>query len=329
MRAAVSILLLSLIAVPVLAQDASAPAPAPAATLSQKPDTGTLDPIPQGTLNPQPLPPLANPNSPSTPAKDLFGRKLTPYPGEPRSIGGYADGCLAGGAALPITGPAWQVMRLSRNRNWGNPELIAFLERFGENARKVGWNGLLVGDMSQPRGGPMITGHDSHQVGLDADIWFTPMPDHVQTLEEREMNGAVDMVAPDHLDVDPKVWTHTRTDLIKTASEDPEVTRIFVNAAIKKALCREAGTDRGWLAKVRPWYGHAEHFHIRLACPLDSTQCKPQPPVPDGDGCGHALDFWFRPAILHPPPPTVPLKPGPPRTLASLPKDCKQIVMAP
>ena len=180
-----------------------------AAALAQ--DANTPDPTPKGTLNPQPLPPLANPNSPSTPAKELFARKTEPLPGPARSIGFYATGCLAGGVALPITGPGWQVMRLSRNRNWGNPELIAFLERFGKDAKKIGWNGLLVGDMSQPRGGPMITGHASHQVGLDADIWFTPMPDHVLTREEREMDGAVNMVAPDRLDVDPKVWTHERT----------------------------------------------------------------------------------------------------------------------
>jgi Penicillin-insensitive murein endopeptidase len=162
---------------PALAQDAAAPAPA----LVPTPDTDTLDPTPPGTLNPAPLPPLENPESPSTPAKQLFGRKPTPFPGPPHSIGSYADGCLAGAVPLPITGPAWQVMRLSRNRNWGHPSLIAFLERFAKNAKKVGWNGLLVGDMSQPRGGPMITGHASHQIGLDADIWFTPMPDHVQT----------------------------------------------------------------------------------------------------------------------------------------------------
>ena len=39
----------------------------------------------------------------------------------PRSIGYYTHGCLAGGVALPINGPTWQVMRLSRNRNWGHP----------------------------------------------------------------------------------------------------------------------------------------------------------------------------------------------------------------
>jgi penicillin-insensitive murein endopeptidase len=259
----------------------------------------------------------------------LFGRKTEPLAGAPRSIGGYADGCLAGGVALPITGPSWQVMRLSRNRNWGNPALIEFLERLGNNARKIGWNGLLVGDMSQPRGGPMITGHASHQIGLDADIWFNPMPDHVLTREEREFNGATDMVAESGLDVDPKVWSHERMELVKTASEDPAVTRIFVNAAIKKALCREAGSDRDWLAKVRPWWGHAEHFHIRIACPADSRQCKAQPPVPARDGCGHAMDYWFTDGVLHPKPPPVPTAPRPGPTLAALPKECKQVVMAP
>jgi penicillin-insensitive murein DD-endopeptidase len=292
-------------------------------------DTDTLDPTPPGTLHPEPLPPLANPDAPTTPARELFGRKETPFPGRPLSIGGYSDGCIGGAATLPITGPAWQVMRLSRNRNWGNPNLVHFLERFANNAKRISWNGLLVGDMSQPRGGPMITGHTSHQVGLDADIWFMPMPDHVQTPEEREFTSAVDMVAKDRLDVAPQVWTHTRTDLIRTAAQDPAVTRIFVNAAIKKAICREAGADREWLSKVRPWWGHAEHFHVRIACPADSPECKPQPPPEPGDGCGHELDFWFKESTLFPKPPLIPAKPKPPLTLAGLPAECKQIVRAP
>jgi penicillin-insensitive murein endopeptidase len=292
-------------------------------------DADTLDPTPPGTLHPVPLPPLANPDSPTTPAKELFARRTEPLAGAARSIGFYANGCLAGGVALPISGPTWQVMRLSRNRNWGNPELIEFLERFADNGHKASWNGLLVGDMSQPRGGPMITGHASHQIGLDADIWFTPMPDHVLSREERELDGAVDMVAPGGLDVNHKVWSHERTALIRAAARDPVVTRIFVNAAIKKEMCSEAGADREWLAKVRPWWGHAEHFHVRIACPANSPQCKGQPPVPPGDGCGHELDFWFKPSTLHPAPPAVPAKPRPQLTLASLPAECRAVVGAP
>jgi penicillin-insensitive murein DD-endopeptidase len=316
MRASVLLVLLFLVAAPALAQD-------------KDDDASSPDPTPRGTLDPKPLPPLANPDSPTTPAKELFARKTQPLPGDARSIGFYSTGCLVGGVALPITGPSWQVMRLSRNRNWGHPSLIAFLERLGNNAKKIGWNGLLVGDMSQPRGGPMISGHASHQVGLDADIWFDPMPNHELTREERELNGATNMITPSMLDVDKKVWTHARMDLVKPAAEDSAVTRIFVNAAIKKAMCHEAGADRSWLAKVRPWWGHSEHFHIRISCPADSPACKPQPAPAPEDGCGHELDSWFKVAVLHPKPSPTPAKPRPPMTMAALPAACRQVVMAP
>ena len=160
-----------------------------------------------GTLEPKPLPPLAKPDDPDNPAKQLFGRKTTPAQLKPEVLGFYAKGCLAGAQALPINGPTWQVMRLSRNRNWGHPSLVQFIERLSQKGAKVGWHGLLVGDMSQPRGGPMITGHASHQVGLDADIWLRPMPDRELTRQEREEMSATMVVADSRKDVDPKVWT--------------------------------------------------------------------------------------------------------------------------
>ncbi len=89
-----------------------------------------------GTLDPKPLPPLENPDAPATAAKELFGRKTEPAKMAPSSIGFYAKGCLAGGVALPIDGPAWQVMRLSRNRNWGNPHLISFLEHLAAKGQE-------------------------------------------------------------------------------------------------------------------------------------------------------------------------------------------------
>src|SRR5262249_14163526 len=130
----------------------------------------------KGTLDPHALPPLAHPDDPKTPAKELFGRKETPTSDHARVVGFYADGCLAGAAALPINGPAWQVMRLSRNRNWGHPNLIAFLERLAAQAPKTGWHGLLVGDMSPPRGGPLLTRPARPPVGLDAALWLPPTP---------------------------------------------------------------------------------------------------------------------------------------------------------
>ncbi len=282
----------------------------------------------KGTLNPVQLPPLANPNDPATPAKELFGRKREPVPLAARAIGFYAHGCLAGAMALPVNGPTWQVMRLSRNRNWAHPAMVRFLENLAEKAPKVGWNGLLVGDMSQPRGGPMLTGHASHQVGLDADIWLTPMPARELTLEEREEMSAVTVVAENGKDVNA-AWTPQHTAIIKAAAQAPAVERILVNAAIKKQLCKEAGTDRAWLSKVRPYYEHNYHFHVRIRCPKDSPDCKPQDPTPGGDGCGKELDYWFSDAVLHPKPPKVPPKPKPPLKLADLPPACRQVLMAP
>ncbi|WP_029348897.1 penicillin-insensitive murein endopeptidase [Bosea sp. 117] len=268
----------------------------------------------------------------TTPAKQLFGGMKVAAPMEARAIGFYAKGCLAGAEPLAVNGPAWQVMRLSRNRNWGHPELVAFLERFATRVPEVsGWPGILVGDMSQPRGGPMLTGHASHQVGLDADIWLTPMPKREFTREERESVSATMIVRPDRLDVDAKVWTPSHVAVIRAAAQDREVERIFVNAAIKKALCRDAKGDRGWLAKVRPYWGHDYHMHVRLGCPAGQEGCRDQDPVPAGEGCGKELDWWFSDAVLHPkpaPPPKEPPKPKPPMMLADLPTACRQVLLA-
>src|SRR5262252_3016239 len=216
----------------------------------------------KGTIEPSVLPPLEHPDDSKTPAKQLFGRIATPTQGHAQVLGFYSNGCLAGGTALPIDGPAWQVMRLSRNRNWGHPALIRFLETLAAKVHKMGWNGLLVGDMSQPRGGPMTSGHASHQVGLDADIWLTPMPGRELTRLEREELSATNVVAADKVSVDPKLWTDAHVRVLMRAASYPKVERIFVHPAIKKALCETAAGEshRGWLKKVRAYWGHDDHF---------------------------------------------------------------------
>jgi penicillin-insensitive murein DD-endopeptidase len=278
-----------------------------------------------GTLDPRPLPPLANPKDPSVPAKELFGRRERPAPLAAESIGSYARGCVAGAEMLPIDGASWQVMRLSRNRNWGHPRLVSYLQRLAQRVPEInGWPGLLVGDISQPRGGPMLTGHASHQVGLDADIWLTPMPSQTLSRMEREELSATDMVRSDRLDIDPAVWTPQHTALIRAVARDRGVARIFVNPAIKRALCREAGDDRAWLSKVRPMWGHNYHFHIRIACPAGDASCSNQASPPPGDGCGAELANWFTPEMLHP----KPGKPRPPLTMAQLTSECRRVLLA-
>jgi penicillin-insensitive murein endopeptidase len=302
---------------PAVVSEPPAPAPAPVVTV------------------PAPMPPekpaIAEKKE-SLAAKLLFAAKQLPTLGKAMAIGYYPRGCLAGGVPLPVTGPTWQVMRVSRNRNWGHPSLVKFLEKFAPLAAEAtGWKGILVGDMAQPRGGPLPFGHMSHQIGLDVDVWFMPMPDHVLSKDERDNTSAINVVADDWKKINPKTWTPQHMAFIKTAAEQPDVERVLVNAAIKQELCRIEGKNHfDWMSKVRPWYGHHDHIHVRLKCPGDSPNCRAQPPVPGDDGCeAKSLAYWFSDKVLHPPKPTTPAKPPKALTLADLPPACKTVLAAP
>lgn len=261
-------------------------------------------------------------------AKILFSDVRTPAASlPPAAVGSYAKGCLAGGVALPIDGPNWSVMRLSRERNWGHPRLIAFIQRFSAQAPRFGLAGILVGDMQQRRGGPMLTGHASHQIGLDADIWMRPLLPVRPTFAEREDVSSFDVVEGRHR-LDEALWAQSARSMIRVAAEDPEIERIFVNPAIKKKLCEETHPqDRRWLEKVRPWWGHDAHFHVRLGCPADSPLCVTQASVPAGDGCGADLDYWFTEGPYKPADPNAPKAPD--LTMADLPPACRAVLNAP
>ena len=284
----------------------------------------------RGTLDPRPPAPLADPADPHLAAKEVFCREREPAAGAPHVYGTYARGCIAGARAMPLDGPDWQVMRPSRNRFYGHPLLIRFLQRLAARVRETtGTSGILIGDMAQPRGGPMLGGHASHQVGLDADVWLRPMPDRRMSAEERELSDSTMVVRNDRRDVDPRLFTGDTMGMVRAAAVDPEVQRIFVNAAIKKAICRDARGDRSWLEKVRPMYGHDYHFHIRLFCPSSEPDCVPQAEVPGGDGCDRTLERWLSPAILHPRPAKPPPFPRPPLTMAFMSAACRAVAVAP
>ena len=314
-------------------------APEPSAPVVAVPPPTPSIPAPI-IVTPAPLPPekpvIAEPKNGNglVPAKVLFSAEKLPSLGKAMAIGYYPRGCLQGGVALPVNGPTWQVMRVSRNRNWGHPSLVRFLEKFAPSAaRATGWKGILVGDMAQPRGGPTPYGHRSHQTGLDVDVWFMPMPGHTLSAEEREKTSAINLVADDWKRVNPKTWTPQHAAFIKTAAEQPGVERVLVNAAIKKEMCRVDGYRKSdWMAKVRPWYAHHDHIHVRLKCPGDSPNCRGQPAVTDelDNGCsGKALDHWFSDKVLNPPKPTTPPKPPRPLTMADFPPACQTVLAAP
>ncbi|WP_034658578.1 penicillin-insensitive murein endopeptidase [Chelativorans sp. J32] len=271
----------------------------------------------------------ANPAKAEPLAKDLFGAQKLPAAAAPASYGFYSKGCFAGGIAIAPDGDHWQAMRLSRNRRWGHPDLIRLLERFSRDAAADGWSGLLIGDISQPRGGPMLTGHASHQIGLDADIWFTPMPNRRMSVEEREKISAVSMIKKDSLYVDDSRWTAAHANLLRRAASYPQVERILVHPGIKKKLCDTVQGDRSWLHKVRPFWGHDYHFHIRIGCPKGSVDCKRQDPTPKSEGCDKSLAWWFTEEPWRPA--TGPAKPKARdiMTMAALPAACQAVLAAP
>ena len=267
-------------------------------------------------------------------ATTLFGAGSLPSEGPAMPIGEYAKGCAAGQVELPETGPTWQAMRLSRNRNWGQPVTIAFLEDLSRTATTLGWRGLYIGDISQPRGGPAASGHASHQIGLDVDIWML-MPDRLNlTRRERENLSSVSIRTDDQLGV-TKYWTPAHVALLKAAASDPRVDRIFIAAAAKIAMCKIAKpSDTKWLQKIRPYSGHNEHFHVRLKCPPGATTCQTQTPTVDelsngGNGCDDTLMYWVSDAYLHPKPTNTPaphVRGARDYTLSDLPAQCKDVL---
>ena len=288
---------------------------------------------------------VAAPAFAEVPAKQLFGAKRDAAALKPAVYGSYAKGCVAGAARLPDDGPTWQAMRLNRNRHWAHPAAVELVKRLSVDGRKIGWNGLLVGDLTQPRGGPMLTGHASHQAGLDADIWLTPMPDRRLTAKERETLSATSMLRRvngklSNQQIDKSKFTDAHAGLIRTAAEYPEIERIFVHPTIKREMCERYPDRPAWLSKVRAQWKHHYHMHLRLACPADSPGCKPQAPVAN-DGCGRPLDWWFN--VAYGPKPAKPKKELASaktkaaakkqkrrfRTLSQLPKACRVVLDAP
>lgn len=271
-----------------------------------------------------------NPVEAAPAAKQLFGAKTEGSEQRPAPYGSYAKGCVAGAVELPETGPTWQAMRLSRNRNWGHPDAIDFVKDLSRvAARQRGWDGLYIGDISQPRGGPMLSGHRSHQMGLDIDIWMRP-PDRLNlSRNERENISSISLRRSAGAFVNSK-WSAQHHAILKAAAKDKRVARIFVFPGAKVQMCKDETGDRRWLRKIRPWYGHHYHFHVRLNCPRGARGCVEQAAPPRGDGCADA-QAWVN-EILNPSPPK-PRDPNAPKpkprreiTLSDLPQQCAAVL---
>jgi penicillin-insensitive murein endopeptidase len=227
--------------------------------------------------------------------KDWNAQRL-PAPGPAQAIGAYSGGCLQGAATLPATGPGYEVLHLKRNRRYGHPELVAFVRRLGAAAKAKRLGLVVVGDLSQVRGGPTPSGHRSHQTGLDVDVGYAApsglRAGHLSAADRERLGPPAVVDLRTHSPT--PAWTSKVVALLATAAGDPAVDRIFVNPAIKRMLCEGPSGKAPWAGRIHPWWGHHDHFHVRLKCPEGSPACVAQDP-PSNDGCGPSLEWWFSP----------------------------------
>lgn len=241
-------------------------------------------------------------------------------------FGRHTHGCIAGAKALPPEGPGYVTIRTRRNRFWGHPVLLDFVTNLGRQARDQKIATLMIGDLGQPRGGP-ISGHGSHETGLDVDIWLKlqpldPKPVAAAFQEPQEISVVPDKRKPG---LDPAVWKPEMGRIIRLAASSPGVDRIFINPAIKQHLCDLHAAQKEnepWLRKLRPWYNHTGHMHIRMSCPKDSPECRQQSNLPPGNGCNASLAWWFTDG------PWAPKKPVPAGKTAKpkpLPESCNDV----
>ena len=124
-------------------------------------------------------------------------------------------------------------------------------------------------------------------------------------------------------------WTPQHHEILKAAASDPRVARIFVFPGAKVKMCNDEKGDRKWLRKIRPWWGHHYHFHVRLNCPKGAKGCVDQKAPPQGDGCKDA-EKWVQDILSPPPPDPNAPKPKPRKQLkmVDLPRQCVNVLQS-
>jgi penicillin-insensitive murein endopeptidase len=245
---------------------------------------------------------------------------LEPAAGPARIVGSYTAGCIQGALSLPPEGEGFQTMRRGRRRYFGHPTLIQYVQDLGRFVHQHNLGVLNIGDLGQARGGPTPYGHRSHQIGLDADIWFWLVPQAGQlTSQTRETLQPPSMLTADRQALDTHRWSAEHPKLLQAAAQPEAVERIFVHPVIKQSLCNTF-SGAAWLQKIRPWWGHDEHFHVRLRCPPGQSDCVNQTSLPPGDGCDASLAWWLTAEAQPPKPP----RPAP--LEVQLPAACQNIL---
>lgn len=215
-------------------------------------------------------------------SKEMFGlwsKLKTTRASKQKIFGNYNWGCLVGASALSAKGAGFEQVVLERNHFYGHSDLIRFISGLGNQISSMRLGTMYIADLGLPQGGPFSSGHVSHQNGLDVDIRYY------------RDNRVV--VSGDHVNAN---WVKEFSQWLKIAAENPRLERIFINPVIKREMCKifPVATNKTWLLKLRPWWGHDEHFHARLSCPASERDCVAQEAIDKSeDTCGEKLNWWF------------------------------------
>jgi penicillin-insensitive murein endopeptidase len=223
-----------------------------------------------------------------------WAKATQPASGAAESIGSPGAGCLRGAVKLNEDAMGVYLMRPQRGRSYGHPHLVQLIQTVGREFANKKAPPILIGDIGQPKGGPTMSAHASHQNGLDIDIWYFRPKSWIGrrvSLKQRAKLSAVGMVDKKHLKVND-LFESNQVELLRAFAEKPEVDRILVNFSIKRYLCLNHSKE-AWIRKIRPWFGHDSHFHLRLKCDAKDISCKNGEDIPHGNGCDSSLDWWW------------------------------------
>jgi penicillin-insensitive murein endopeptidase len=205
------------------------------------------------------------------------------------AIGSYSNGSLSNADALPLKGPGFLKLFVPRKRNFSTIELNTLLKDAAKELARLYPEGerLQIGDQSAKKGGA-ISGHASHQNGLDVDIAYLRKNHREQSPnatagfdEEFVLKGSVSK----NFDLE-RNWA-----ALKLFSRLGELNRVFMDVEIKRALCKyaeshgELKAEAETLRALRPWPNHANHMHVRIHCPRGNSRCLAQEAPPPGPGC--------------------------------------------
>lgn len=213
------------------------------------------------------------------PDRVRIGQELTIWVEGPEqaseSVGRANGGELVHGEQLP---PHRGYTIRNADLAWGTNETIgAMLDGFDHMQRT--WDSLPrvpVHDLSRESGGH-LSGHRSHQSGRDADIGFY--------YDSCGSECSWRVVDADELD-EERQWS-----LLRYWIDNDLVEYVFIDYRLQRALYEHAEALGASDAQLRSWFqyprgrdsasglirhepNHADHLHVRFACPPDDDRCR-------------------------------------------------------